>query len=280
MRVRPTTAVLAVGLTGLLAAASANPAAAVAALTEPEARAIANAGVVQQGDLPAGYFPPPTAAKQASDESEAAFYKCVGVPAPTYLARNQGPVFVYAEKVGSPGGTSTQVDSSADVASSLAEATANQASLRSEKAAECFRQQLADTIGRSGATESQVGAKLEAATVKGADEAWAYHFAFAYKQNGQQAGGNGYVLGVRVGQALMKVTYAGGGRELTLAEATAIAGSPAGRAAQVAKTAKTAKTPAAPKGTNPATPPKAKPAAPAAKPVAAPPATTAPGGPR
>ncbi|MGQ0846360.1 MAG: hypothetical protein ACT4QF_19725 [Sporichthyaceae bacterium] len=260
MRIRPTTAALAVGLSGLLAASSVGPAAAVAALTEPEAKAIANAGVVQQGDLPAGYFPPPTAAKKADTAADEAFYACLGTAQPTYLARNQGAVFVYAENVGSPGGVSSQVDSSAGV-TTAAEAIANQTALRSEKGAECFRQQLAATIARSGAADAQVGAKLEPVTVKGADEAWAYHFAFAYSANGQQAAGNGYLLGVRVGQALLKVTYAGGGRELTLAEAAAIAASPAARAAQVAKTAKTAK--AAPA---PAEPAKPAPAAPPTQP--------------
>lgn len=235
MRVRPRTAVtVALGLSGLLAVVAGQVAANTGPSTD-QAEALAAAGVVQQSDLPKGYFAPPMAANAADEEAqESAYYECLGTAAPAPVARNSGSVFVHADKAGSPGGSSSQVDSKARVLPDSDAAAAAQQLLGSEKGADCFKEQLLASINRMpDVTKPEATSTLVPISVKDADEAWAYKFDFSYLTKDKPVGGNGFVVGSRVGETLLDVTYAGSGREFTAEEAAGIARAAVERVKQV-----------------------------------------------
>ncbi len=239
MRISRTSAALTVGLVGLLGLTSTGPAGAAAALTKPQAKAIANVAVVMQKDLPKQYFTPPRSANEPDRKDERAFYKCLGIAEPSYLGRNVGMKFLYADKVGSPEATTLEVDSKADVVDSVDAAVANQQKLRTAKAVSCYRERLVKAISRNlRGTPKAVAVELLEATVAGADEAWAYRVTFTISSGGRDVSGNGYVLGARVGQALLTVAYTGSGKDFALDEVTALAAKPVARAQQATPASK------------------------------------------
>ncbi|MGQ0465983.1 MAG: hypothetical protein ACT4QG_11745 [Sporichthyaceae bacterium] len=240
MRVRPrTAAITALGLSGLLAAVAGQVVAAQTGPGPAEGKALANAGVVQQNDLPEGYAASATAAKATDDTGERAFYECMATTAPTPVAQSRGSVFVQADKAGTPEASSSQVDSVARVLEDSDAASANQELRRSDKGADCFKQQLLASIAQTpDVKDATATTKLVPITVEGADEAWAYAFDFNYVAKDQPAAGTGYLVGSRVGETLIDVTYAGAGRELSAEEAAAIAKEPVARVKKVVGNAK------------------------------------------
>jgi hypothetical protein len=232
MRTRRRIAALTVGLSGVLAATLAGPAGAATVLTKPQAKAIVAAGVVKNDDLPKGFFSPPFTAAEPDRADEVEYYTCLGVKRPEFLARNTGTTFLTGKNLGKDDAWTLEVGSSADVVDSLEVAEADQAAQRTAKAVSCYREQLAEDLSR-GAELKSVGVELVPATVAGADEAWAYRLTWTVTRDQQEITGNGYLVGSRVGQALLKVLYTGSGKQFTVAEVTGLAAKPLARAKQV-----------------------------------------------
>lgn len=254
MRTTRTTVALTSVLAGVLVATGTGPAGAAGdgvALTKPQAKAIANAGVVMRQDLPANSFTPPRSESEPDRKEEAAFYRCLGVAQPTYLARNSGLKFIRGDDIGTPDAWTLEVDSQADVADSTSDAVKDQLNMRTAKAVSCYREKLTRALSRNlrGAPKA-VAVELVQAAVAGADEAWAYKLSFTVASMGEDVSGNGYVVGSRVGQALLSVLYTGTGKEYTLDEVTTVAAKPVARAKQAtpASKAKAARSKAGPKG--------------------------------
>lgn len=219
-------AMLPTALAGSVGAATGAP-----ALTQPQARAIVAAGVIKQDDLPKGFFTPPMTANDPDRKEEIAFYACLGRDVPAFLARNQGTKFLTADKVGQAGAWTLEVDSSADVTKSLAAAKDDQTALRTSKAVSCYRELLVAAISKNlGAEPKSVAVELVAAQVAGADEVWAYRLAWTVARDGEEISGNGYLVGSRVGRALLRVSYTGTGKDYTLTEVTELAAKPLARA--------------------------------------------------
>lgn len=231
-------------LGGVLVAAGTGSAGAAtngATLTEPQARAIVNAGVVMRQDLPTDYFSPPRSANEPDRKQEAAFYRCLGEQAPKYLARNVGGKYLWADGIGSPQAKTLEVDSRADVTDSTAAAVRNQATWRTPKAIGCYRDGLMKAMSRNlRGTPKAITVELVEASVAGADEAWAYQVSFTVRSQGRDVNGNGYVVGSRVGQALLTLFYTGSGKDWTLDEATTVAAKPVARAKQATPASKAA----------------------------------------
>lgn len=232
MRTRRRVAALTLGLSGVLAASLAGPAGAATVMTKPQAKAVAAAGVVKNEDLPKGFFSPPFTASEPDRGDESAYYTCLGVKQPAFMARNTGSTFVTGKNLGKDDAWTAEVGSSADVADSVEAAEADQAAQRTAKAVGCYREQLAKDLARAGDLKS-VGVELVPATVAGADEAWAYQLSWTVTRDKQELSGNGYLVASRAGQALLKVLYTGSGKQFTVAEVTELAAKPLARAKQV-----------------------------------------------
>lgn len=232
-----TTTVVAAGLCGVMLTLGASPAVAGAGLSAPEAQAIASAGVVRASDLPPGYFgPPPGVAATPDSEGEEEFYACLGAGQPDYLARNRGGAFLFAEKVGTPQATEVAVHSAADVADAEAAAIADQENLRTSKGARCYSKRVDAHLRATRLAPKQLSVDLVRAVVPGADEAWAYRVEFVVTRQGKDVARNGFVVGARVGEALLEVSYLAGGQQAALATVLDLAAKPVARVRQVART--------------------------------------------
>ncbi|MGQ0846358.1 MAG: hypothetical protein ACT4QF_19715 [Sporichthyaceae bacterium] len=207
------------------------------AITAPEAQAVAAAGVVRSTDLPPGYFgPPPGIASDPDGESEREFYACLGSGQPAYLARNRGGTFLFAEKVGTPQAVEVAVHSTADVADAQEAAVADQENLRTSKGARCYKKRLESHLRAKRLTPKRLSVDLVRAVVPGADEAWVYRVEFAVTRQGEELERHGFVVGSRVGEALLEVSYLAGGRKADLATVLELAAKPVARVRQVART--------------------------------------------
>lgn len=223
-----------IAVVGLLLATGPGPATAAGALTGPEAQAIAAGGIVHAGDLPRDYFSPPRTSVEPDRSAEVEFYGCLGSRQPEYLARNVGPTFLYAESLGTPQAKSVSVASTADVATEQEAATADQQNLRTAKAARCYRKRLDSQLRAQRVQPKGLSVTLVRAAVPGADEAWAYRYAFTASNRGTEVSRAGFVVGARVGQALLSVSYTVSGQQVTLATVTELAAKPVARVQRAA----------------------------------------------
>ncbi len=224
----------------VLAALGASPAHAVDAITAPEARAAADVGVVEASDLPPSYAtPPPRAAADPGGgaDGEEEFYACLGAGQPEYLARHRGGTFLYAEKVGTPQAVEMSVQSQADVADAEDSAVRDQENLGTTKGARCYEKRLTAHLQGQRLAPKQVSVELVRATVTGADEAWAYRIRFVVTRQGTEVTRTGYVVGSRVGEALLSVVHLAGGRKVDLSTVLDLAAKPVARVRQMAGTA-------------------------------------------
>lgn len=228
MRTAATAVAVTLGLCGLLASSA-------AAITRPEAQAVAAAGVVRAGDLPRNYFSPPRTSAEPDRSAEVEFYGCLGSRQAKYLARDLGPTFLYAEGLGTPQGKSVSVASTADVATEQEAAAADQQNLRTTKAARCYRKRLDSQLRAQRVRPKAVSVTLVPAAVPGADEAWAYRYTFTVSNAGTEVSRAGFVVGARVGQALLSVSYTVGGQQVSLATVTELAAKPVARVRQTGR---------------------------------------------
>lgn len=180
---------------GCALAVLAVPATAQAATTSTgHAKKLAKAGVLTAKDLKGWEFEAITAAPTDAKE-EAALYKCLGLAKPSFTARNLGYDI---------GGTTGFIDSSADVASSIARAKAYFKAMQSKKGAGCVQKFMTTQLIDQGAPPAQISVSVKAVpiTVKKADQDLAFHVV-------ESLGGvtlNGYVIQARVGQTEITVS--------------------------------------------------------------------------
>jgi hypothetical protein len=179
-------------LTVLAVPATAN----AATLSTSQAKKLAKAGVLTPKDLKGWQFEAPDV-DPSNTTDEAALYKCLGLSKPSFTTRNRG----YA--ISSPT-QPLEIDSSADVASSTAKATAYVKALQSAKGAGCVRKIFVAEFTHLGAPEVKVSVKAVPITVARADRDVAFHIV------GSVAGVSfdGYLIDAVVGRTEISVSPA------------------------------------------------------------------------
>lgn len=159
-------------------------------VTAAQAKELAAKAILQADDLP-GYSGKPATHDASDAQVEATTQKCLGAPTPHYLARNFGTQFTKGQ---------AEIDSSADVADSVANAKTQLDALTGPKAAGCLRQSLDAVVAHSGGTVKSFSATLVPVTVPGADASFAYKFEIQAAFNAQSVTISGYEVGALVGQ--------------------------------------------------------------------------------
>jgi hypothetical protein len=183
-------------------------------LTAAQATTLAAAAVLTAADLP-GY----TAEKQTHDADDdamdARLATCLGYAKPTYLARDFGTAF-------SKG--SIEIDSSADVAPSVAVAKEELAALTSSKAEGCLKAEFEDLVASSGGTVTSFEMTPVTIDVPGADDAFGFSLRFAATAGGQRIAFSGYEVGSLVGPVEIDVSVidSSGGSTFSLDAAVAL----------------------------------------------------------
>lgn len=231
-----TTSGIAATLCALALVWSANPAAAAADMTLPEAYAIAEAGVVQSADVPPGYYGRPAAMDAPDHDGETEFYACLGAGQPRYLARNRGASFRSGAPLRRTQAGGVTVHSAADVAETEQAALADQQNLGRAKGARCYEKRLTNHLRAQRLEPKEVSVDHVPAMVAGADEAWAYRVRFVLTRAGDDVAYNGYQVEARVGHALLSVSYLAGAARPALATVTELAAKPVARVRQVPRT--------------------------------------------
>jgi hypothetical protein len=160
------------------------------AIKPAKAQRLATAGVLTAKDMP-GFTATAQSAPAHWTADQRAIYKCLGAKIPTYAVRNFGTAFT-ADPM--------EVDSSADVISTVAAAQADMAALTSGKATGCVKQQLVRVLKRAGATINALTVKRIEVTVKGADAVFAYRYTVKFTLNRTQAKLVGHEINFLVGQ--------------------------------------------------------------------------------
>lgn len=133
-----------------------------------KAKMLAKAGVLTKKDL-AGYEQERLTATKQDDKAEAALYKCLGVPAPAFTARNRG--FSYASPA-----EPMDIETLADVANSTKAAKRYFRAVKSAKAPGCLEEQLAAFAERNGSQAHGVKIVAKKITVRGVDGAIAFRY--------------------------------------------------------------------------------------------------------
>ncbi len=135
-------------------------------IDEDQARNLAKAGVLAKNDL-RGYERERLRAGQQDDSSEVTLYKCLGLKAPVFAARNRGFSYASPEEAMS-------IETSADVASSAKAAKRFITAMNSEKAPRCLEEQMSAFAESNGASVKNVKITPKKISVSGADGAVAF----------------------------------------------------------------------------------------------------------
>ena len=232
MRIKTGNVALLVGLSGLLALSGTGTAGAATDLTRSEAKKLSKIGVVKSADVPDEYFTPARTAGVSEDDDDARRRRGDLQQVSGRLASRLPDAQDRPDALLRAAGTG-QVPRAQLLGGrrrAVAAAAAYHKALATAKGADCYRERLVNTISRNvDAVPKSVTVTTVPATVKGADEAWAYRVTFTIKVKDKEVVGNGHLVGSRVGQALLLVGFTGTGQEFTLAEATDYAAKPAGR---------------------------------------------------
>lgn len=196
-------------------AASASPSdQAAAAIGKTQAKKLAKAGVLTKADLP-GYSAEAQTEDAGDVADEKAYFKCLGAKYPAFLARNLGYTYTKGE---------LNIDSSADVASSVSTAKADLKAIKSSKAPACYKKGIVAFLKRSGFTVKSASVERSAVTVKGADGATAFHIRAEILLGDMAFKLDGYDVSVLVGQT--EITVSPGrldGKEPSLKQSVALA---------------------------------------------------------
>jgi hypothetical protein len=167
-----------------------------AAITTAKAKKLAKAGALTTKDLP-GFDAAPQPADPKDAANERAVYKCLGAKVPTYAARNLGTAFTSGP---------LEVDSSADVISTVAAAKADLKAFTSDRAADCFKKALTRSFRQQGAVVSSVAVTPISVKVSGADAVIAYRYTAKATVQGQQLKLVGHELDILVGQTEISIS--------------------------------------------------------------------------
>ncbi len=165
-------------------------------LTATAAAAQAKAAILTTADLP-GYAATKQTHDAGDDANDAKLATCLGVPAPTYLARDSGTSFTKGE---------VEVDSSADVAKTAAAGKAELAAFTGATAPGCLKDVLSSVVGASGLTVTTFTAEPQTVTVVGSDAAFGYKLAFTGTTQGRTIEFSGFETGALVGQVEVSVS--------------------------------------------------------------------------
>jgi hypothetical protein len=180
---------------GCALAVLAMPATANAAtLSTSQAKKLAKAAVLTPKDLKGWEFEA-SKVEPGDNADEKAMYKCLGLAKPSFTARNRG------YSISSPS-QPLEIDSSADVASSTARATAYLKAQQSKKGASCAKKLIVDGLTGLGAQDVKVSVKQVPITVAGADRDVAFHVAVS----GTGLAIDGYVIEAQVGRTEISVS--------------------------------------------------------------------------
>jgi hypothetical protein len=161
-----------------------------APLTTAKAQALAKAAVLTAADMP-GYKAEESKDDPNDKATDQRIAACLGTTKPTYLAENPGMTFTKGD---------LEVDSSADVAPSVATAKAEVAAFTSPKLKDCVKQEFAKLLADSHGVITAFEITPQSSTVTGADETFAYTFDLRASVAGQQLHFNGLDVGALVGQ--------------------------------------------------------------------------------
>jgi len=183
------------------------------ALTLAKAKILAAAAVLTDADLP-GYTTNAQTHDASNDELDAKMATCLGVTTPTYLTRNFGTAFSKGD---------LEIDSSADVATSTADAKKQLADMTSSKAPDCLKSQLTAALASSGFIVTSFSAKRGAVTVPGSDAAFIYTMALTGTVQGRNVELRGFNAGSLVGQVEVGLSvFAPSATTFTLEQTTAL----------------------------------------------------------
>ncbi len=216
--------------------ASAKAAVTPVALTLEKAKFLAAAAVLTETDLP-GYTTKAQAHDASNDELDAKMATCLGVTASTYLTRNFGTAFSQGE---------LEIDSSADVATSTADAKKQLADMTSSKAPDCLKSQLTAALASSGFTVTSFSAQHAPVTIPGSDAAFIYTLALTGTVQGRNIELRGFNAGSLVGQVEVGVSvFAPTATTFTLEQTTALLTKATERTRAAAASPETAASPSA-----------------------------------
>lgn len=183
------------------------------ALTLAKAKTLAAAAVLTDADLP-GYATNAQTHKASNDQLDAKMDICLGVTAPTYLTRNFGTAFSKGD---------LEIDSSADVATSTADAMKQLAGMTSSKAPDCLKSQLTAALASSGFTVTSFSAQHPSVTIPGSDAAFIYMIALTGTVQGRNVELDGFNAGSLVGQVEVGMSvFAPSATTFTLEQTTAL----------------------------------------------------------
>jgi hypothetical protein len=169
--------------------------------------------VLTDADLP-GYTTKAQTHEASNDELDAKMATCLGVTAPTYLTRNFGTAFSKGE---------LEIDSSADVATSTADAKKQLADMTSSKAPGCLKSQLTAALASSGLTVTSFSAQHASVTIPGSDAAFIYTMALTGTVQGRNIELRGFNAGSLVGQVEVGLSvFAPSATTFTLEQTTAL----------------------------------------------------------
>jgi hypothetical protein len=188
------------------------------AISPAHARRLATAAVLLDSDLP-GFNAHPQPAAAATDR---AFYNCVGITYPVYLRRAYGTAFTKGR---------LEIDSSADVVASAAQAADQAKALNTARAATCYNDGLKASLEEKGSNITDVTTTLVPVSVPGAADAFAYHVIIKRTGFNGAGGLDIYTVLARVGQTQITITDNMTDTPASLDEAAKLAAIVAGRVA-------------------------------------------------
>lgn len=166
-------------------------------LTAAQAKTVAAAAVLTAADLP-GYTVTASSGQDPDDKaSEAAIRTCAGLPAADYLARDFGREFKKGD---------LEIDSSADVATSVDVAKAELAAQTSPKGMACERTQFSKLFESQGAKVTSFKETPLTVSVPGADAAFGSEFSLDATGGGETIQLRGLDVGALVGQVEIDVS--------------------------------------------------------------------------
>jgi hypothetical protein len=177
--------------------ATAAPRVAAAPLTPARAQELATAAILVDGDVP-GY----TATRQTLHPdagTSAALKRCLGVPPETYLWSDAGTSFTKGN---------VQIDSTVDVARSVAAAQTEITAQRGPQGGGCDEDNLKQALYDSGAAVESTSSRLLPVSVEGADDSFVYELSGTSMLVGRKVAFHGFEIGALIGQVEIGLTVA------------------------------------------------------------------------
>lgn len=183
-------------------------------LSTAKAQQLAAAGVLKSSDL-TGYASKAQTHSASDVAMERAVRTCLGIPAAHYLARNFGTAFTR---------TDLEIDSSADVVASAADAQQDLHALSGSRAPGCLQQTLRQAAATGGASASSLSVTPTNVSVPGSDAAFGYRLSVDVTAGTQSVRITGYDIGALVGQVEINLSIeATGPTAFTLSQGVALA---------------------------------------------------------